>query len=76
MSGRGGVKKGGTRRTLRVPAQRRWYYLEEIEDDRVIHGVVNDVLLPKRRYPENFMMICQLNSVKNGGSRRGVLRVH
>ena len=40
-------------------------------DDRVIPDVISDVLLPKGRYPENFVLIsqlvCQEGGVKKGG---------
>ena len=42
-------------------------------DDRVIPDVMNDVLLPQGRYPENFVLISQLEVCQEGGSRRGVL---
>ena len=45
----GGVKKGVTWRMLSV--------LIGHMDDRVIHDVMNDILLPKERFPENFIMI-------------------
>ena len=45
-------------------------------DDRVIPDVMNDVLLPQGRYPENFMMISQWEVCQEGGSRRGVLGGH
>ena len=48
-------------------------------DDSTIPDVMNDVLLPQRRYPENFVLISQIEvsqegGVKNGGSWR-ILRV-
>ena len=36
-------------------------------DDSVIHDVMNDFLLPQGRYPENFMMISQLEVYQEGG---------
>ena len=42
-------------------------------DDRVIPDVMNDVLLPQGRYPENFMLISQWKVCQEGGSRRGYL---
>ena len=36
-------------------------------DDRVIPDVMNDVLLPKRRYPEHFVLISQLEVFQEGG---------
>ena len=46
---------------------------------RVIYDVMNDVFQPKRRYPENFVLIsqpevCQEGGVKKGGTWR-TLRV-
>ena len=58
MSGRG-VKKGGTWRTLKV---------SDIED-MVIPDVMNDVFLPKRTYPENFVLIFQLKVFLEGGGQ-------
>ena len=42
-------------------------------DDLVIPDIMNDVFLPKGIYPENFMLISQLEVCQQGGSRRGVL---
>ena len=42
-------------------------------DDRVIPDAMKDVYLPLGRYPENFMLISQLEVCQEGGSRRGVL---
>ena len=42
-------------------------------DDRVILDMLNDVLLPQRRYPENFVLISRLEVRQEGGSRMGVL---
>ena len=36
-------------------------------DDRVIPDVMNDVLLPRVRYPENFVLISQLEVCQEGG---------
>ena len=60
-----GVKKGDTWRTLRVPDQDM--------DHRVIPDVMNAVLLPQGRYPENFVLLSQLEVYQDGGSRRGYL---
>ena len=35
--------------------------------------IVNDVLLPQGRYPENFLLKSQLEVCQEGGSRRGIL---
>ena len=40
---------------------------------RVIYDVMNDVFLPLGRYPENFVLISQLEVCQEGGSRMGVL---
>ena len=62
MSGRR-VKKGGNWRTLRVPDQEM--------DERVIPDVMNKVLLPQGRYPENFVLIYQLEGgVEKDGTWR------
>ena len=45
-------------------------------DDRVIHDIMNDVLLPQGRYPENFMMISQQEIFQEGGVKKGVLGGH
>ena len=42
-------------------------------EDRVIPDVMNDVFLPQGRYPENFVLISQLEVCQEGGSRREVL---
>ena len=54
-----GVKKRGTCRSFRVP---EWDI-----DDRVIHDIINYVLLPQGRYSENFMMISQQEVSQEGG---------
>ena len=45
-------------------------------NDRVIVDIMNDVLLPQGRYPENFMLISQLEECQEGGSKRGVFGGH
>ena len=43
-------------------------------DGRGLPDAVDDVLLPEGRYPENFVLISQLEVCQEGGgSRRGVL---
>ena len=42
-------------------------------DDKVIPDVMNDVFLPKERYPENFVLIFQLEVCREGGSGREYL---
>ena len=38
-------------------------------EDMVIPDIMNDVFLPKGRYPENFMLISQLEVCQEGGSK-------
>ena len=47
-------------------------------EDRVVPDVMNDVFLPKGsgRYPENFVLISQLEVCQEGVSRSGVLGGH
>ena len=40
-------------------------------DDRIIVDIMNDVLLPQGRFPENFMMISQLEVCQEGGVNKG-----
>ena len=40
-------------------------------DDRVIPGVMNDVLLPQGRYPENFMLISEWGGVSGREGQEG-----
>ena len=42
-------------------------------EDRVIPDVMNDDFLPQGRYPENFVLISQLEVCQEGGSTRGYL---
>ena len=43
-------------------------------EDMIISDIINDVLLPKGRYPENFVLISQLEVCqKGGGQERGYL---
>ena len=42
-------------------------------DDRVIPDVISDILLPQGRYPENFVLISQLEVCQEGGVKKGVL---
>ena len=44
-------------------------------EDMIIPNVIN-FFLPQGRYPENFMLISQLEVCQKGGSRRGVLGGH
>ena len=41
--------------------------------DRVILDLSNDVLLPQGRYPENLVLIYQLEEGQEGGVKKGVL---
>ena len=44
-------------------------------DDRIIDDIMNNVLLPQGRCPENFMMISQLEVCQVGGvKKRGTWR--
>ena len=50
-------------------------FLTRDMEDRVIPDVINNVFLPQERYPENFLLIsqlevCQEGVVKKGGTRR------
>ena len=40
-------------------------------DDRVIPDVMNDVFLPQGRYPENFVLISQLEVCQEWGVKKG-----
>ena len=40
-------------------------------EDRVIPDVMNDVYLPKGRYPENFVPISLLEVCQEGGVKKG-----
>ena len=40
-------------------------------EDMVIPDVMNDVLLPQRRYPENFVLISQLEVCQEGEGQEG-----
>ena len=40
-------------------------------DDRVIPDVISDVLLPQERYPENFVLISQLEVCQEWGVKKG-----
>ena len=45
-------------------------------EDMVILDVMNDVFLPQGRYPENFLLISQLDVCQAGGVKKGVLGGH
>ena len=42
-------------------------FLTRDMEDRVIPDVINNVFLPKERYPENFLLISQLEVCQEGG---------
>ena len=42
-------------------------------EDMVIPDIMNDIVLPQGRYPENFVLIFQWEVCQEGGPRRGVL---
>ena len=63
----GGVKKGVTWRTLGFPDQRH--------GELVIPDVMIHVFLPQGRYPENFVLISQLEVCQEWGVKKGMLRV-
>ena len=42
-------------------------------EDRVITDIMNHGLLPQGRYPENFVLIYQLEMCQEGWPRRGYL---
>ena len=42
-------------------------------EDMVVPDVMNDVFLPQGRYPENFVLISQLEVHQEGGVKKGVL---
>ena len=46
-------------------------------EDMVVPDVMNDFFLPQGRYPENFVLISQLEEGQEGGGAiRGVLGGH
>ena len=45
-------------------------------EDMVIPDIMNDVFLPQGRYPENVVLISQLEVCQEEGSRRGVFGGH
>ena len=40
-------------------------------EDRVVPDIINDVFLPQGRYPDNFVLISQLEVCKEGGVKKG-----
>ena len=66
------VRKGVSRRGVLGGC---WGFLTRDMADRVIPDVMKDVLLPKVRYPENFMLISQWKVCQEGGvKKRGTWR--
>ena len=52
----------------------RWGFLTGDMEDRVVPDVMNDVYLPEGRYPENFVLISQLEvRQERGGQEEGYL---
>ena len=39
-------------------------------EDMVIPDIMNDVFLPQGRYPENFVLISQLEEGQEGGAKK------
>ena len=61
-------QEGGSRRgVLGGP----WGFLTRDMEDVVIPGVLNHVFLPEGRYPENFVLISQLEIFQEGGDMKG-----
>ena len=50
-----------------------WGFLTRNLEDRVILYVMNELVWPKRRYPESFMLMSLLEVCQEGGSFMGVL---
>ena len=46
-------------------------FLTRDMEDRVIPYVMNHVFLPQGRYPENFVLISQLEGCQEGGVKKG-----
>ena len=46
-------------------------FLTKDMEDMVISDIMNDVFLPQGRYPENFMLISQLEVCQEGGVKKG-----
>ena len=40
-------------------------------DERVIVDIINDVFVPQGRYPENLVLISQLEVCQEGGVKKG-----
>ena len=65
-------QEGGSRRVV-LGGQLR--FLNRDMEDMVVPDVMH-VFLPQGRYPDNFMLIYQLEVCQEGGSRRGVFGGH
>ena len=65
MSGRGRSRRG-------VLGGRCGFLTRDMED-RVIPDVMNDVFLSQRTYPENFVLIFQLEVCQEWGVKKGIL---
>ena len=51
-----------------------WGFLTGDMEDMVVPDIMNDVFLPQAKYPENFVLISQLEvRQEGGGSKRGYL---
>merc|ERR1712219_31212 len=61
-------QEGGSRRGV---LGGRWGFLTGDLEDMVIPDIMNDVYLPLRRYPENFMLISLLEVYQEGGVKKG-----
>ena len=64
MSGTGGLRRGKIGGC--------WGFLIGDMENRVIPDVTNDVFLPQGRYPENFVLISQLEVCQEGGVKKRV----
>ena len=62
---------GGSRRGL---LGGRWEFLTGDREDLVIPGIMNHVFLPQGRYPENLVLISQLEVCQEGGVKKGGTR--
>ena len=45
-------------------------FLTRDMEDLVFPDIMNDVFLPERRYPENFVLISQLEMCQEGGFKK------
>ena len=64
------VKNGGSKRGV---FGGYWGLLTGDMEDRVIIDIIDDLVWPQQKYPENFMSISFLEVHQERGSRRGVL---